>query len=72
MDLGRVGFDCTPRDLFEFDHEADGNIAKRQKKALENFIGTLEYKKRFDPAELDSDLAKKIMIFLIPGISRVP
>jgi DNA-binding Xre family transcriptional regulator len=52
--------DCTPNDLFEFESGTEGNIAKKQKNALENFIGSLEYDKKFDPADLDMDLAKKI------------
>ncbi|MES2274243.1 MAG: helix-turn-helix transcriptional regulator [Chlamydiota bacterium] len=52
--------DCTPNDLFELEHRAQENIAKKQKKSLESFIGTLEYDKKFDPKNLDLDLAKKI------------
>jgi hypothetical protein len=36
------------------------NIAKSQKKAIEIFIGSLDFDKTFDPKDLDADLAKKI------------
>lgn len=52
--------DCTPNDLFEFDREGEESIVKKQKKALESFIGSLTYDKKFDPNDLDIDLAKKI------------
>jgi len=52
--------DCMPNDLFELENDVDTNIAKKQKKAIESFIGSLEYDKKFDPKELDIDLAKKI------------
>jgi putative transcriptional regulator len=52
--------DCTPNDLFEFENEIEENVVKKQKKTLENYIGTLEYDKIFNPKDLDSDLARKI------------
>ena len=36
------------------------NIAKKQKRALEEFIGSVAYDEAFDPKRLDLDLAKKI------------
>lgn len=52
--------DCTPNDIFEVAYGMEENIVRRQKKALSRFIGTLEFDKKFDPKELDADLAKKI------------
>lgn len=52
--------DCTPNDLFELEYGGEENVVKKQKKALEHFVGSLDYDKKFDPNELDMDLAKKI------------
>jgi putative transcriptional regulator len=52
--------ECTPNDLFELEKTPEANIAKRQKKMLAAFVGSLKYDKQFDPIELDADLAKKI------------
>ncbi len=52
--------ECTPNDIFELDYGPDENIARKQKKAISQYIGTIEYDKKFDPKGLDEDLAKKI------------
>ena len=52
--------ECTPNDIFELADTQEENIVRAQKKALEDFIGTLEYDKHFNPNELDIDLARKI------------
>lgn len=49
---------CTPNDLFELSEES--KELEAQKKALEPFIGTLEYDVTFKPEKLDQDLAKII------------
>ncbi len=65
IELNTIGklcgaLDCTPNDLFEFEQGFEENIVTRQKKALEKFIGTVQYDKKFNPKDLDADLAKKI------------
>lgn len=52
--------ECTPNDIFEFESTLEENLARKQKKALSHFLGTLEYDKVFNPKDLDKDLAKKI------------
>jgi len=52
--------ECTPNDIFELDYGPEENIARKQKKAISQYIGSVEYDKEFDPDNLDADLAKKI------------
>lgn len=52
--------ECTPNDIFEFESNIEENLIRRQKKALDPFIGSLEYDKKFSPNDLDEDLAEKI------------
>lgn len=49
--------DCTPSDLFELNDQEQEKMLTHQKEALAPFIGSLEYTRPFDPAQLDADLA---------------
>ncbi len=55
-----AALECTPNDIFEFQDEIEMSEVRRQKKALSEFIGTLQYDQKFDPKDLDEDLARKI------------
>lgn len=52
--------DCSPADLIELKNNEEDKLLKRQKEALAPFIGSLRYRKSFDPAKLETDLAKII------------
>lgn len=52
--------ECTPNDIFEFESGAENRLATKQRQALDEFVGSLKYHKKFNPKDLDKDLANKI------------
>ncbi len=52
--------DCTPNDIFEFESGNEETLLQTQRDCLDEFIGSLEYDKKFRSEDLDQDLAGKI------------
>jgi putative transcriptional regulator len=49
--------DCLPNELFELLESSDAELLERQKNALADVLGSLQYGKPLHPDTLDTDLA---------------